>query len=125
MKWQINYLLSILHTYVDIIIFYCNRRIRSLKEMKPTIVCILLSFFLVVMLFSTVPVSGECCYAEWKDFTRRALLDGVDDASDSVGMVDRRRKRSGYYCEDGSEGTPCCGQGSCNMFCCDCDDGCK
>ena len=26
-------------------------------------------------------------------------------------------------CYDGSESTPCCGQGSCNVFCCNCDGG--
>ncbi|KAH7398653.1 hypothetical protein DE146DRAFT_782297 [Phaeosphaeria sp. MPI-PUGE-AT-0046c] len=29
------------------------------------------------------------------------------------------------YCPDGSDSTPCCGRGSCNVFCCDCDDGCR
>lgn len=27
-------------------------------------------------------------------------------------------------CNDGSNGTPCCGKGSCNIFCCNCDGGC-
>ncbi len=29
------------------------------------------------------------------------------------------------YCGDGSRGTPCCGQGRCNIFCCNCDGGCR
>ncbi|KAF9630114.1 hypothetical protein BFW01_g295 [Lasiodiplodia theobromae] len=28
-------------------------------------------------------------------------------------------------CRDGSWGTPCCGQGGCNIFCCNCDGGCR
>ena len=28
-------------------------------------------------------------------------------------------------CLDGSEATPCCGFGACNIFCCNCDDGCR
>ena len=26
-------------------------------------------------------------------------------------------------CADGSEGTPCCGNGGCNIACCNCDGG--
>ncbi|KAL6957762.1 hypothetical protein U1Q18_049610 [Sarracenia purpurea var. burkii] len=28
-------------------------------------------------------------------------------------------------CDDGSTGRPCCGKGTCNVFCCNCDGGCK
>jgi hypothetical protein len=28
-------------------------------------------------------------------------------------------------CEDGSWGDPCCGVGDCNIFCCNCDNGCR
>ncbi|KAK6503372.1 hypothetical protein TWF481_008392 [Arthrobotrys musiformis] len=28
-------------------------------------------------------------------------------------------------CEDGTEATPCCGYGSCNLWCCRCDGGCR
>jgi len=31
----------------------------------------------------------------------------------------------GGVCDDFSQGTPCCGVGSCNVFCCDCDGGCR
>ena len=27
------------------------------------------------------------------------------------------------YCDDGTLGTPCCGYGPCNIFCCNCDGG--
>ncbi|CAG7834732.1 unnamed protein product [Allacma fusca] len=40
-------------------------------------------------------VSGECCY-------------------DSNGV-----------CADGTYSTPCCGHGPCNIFCCNCDGGCR
>jgi hypothetical protein len=29
------------------------------------------------------------------------------------------------YCADGTIGTPCCGYGPCNIFCCNCDGGCR
>ncbi|XP_066267366.1 uncharacterized protein [Branchiostoma lanceolatum] len=29
------------------------------------------------------------------------------------------------YCGDGTEPTPCCGHGKCNIFCCNCDGGCR
>ncbi|KAH7399156.1 hypothetical protein DE146DRAFT_783166 [Phaeosphaeria sp. MPI-PUGE-AT-0046c] len=28
-------------------------------------------------------------------------------------------------CSDGTSGTPCCGNGECNVFCCNCDGGCR
>lgn len=28
-------------------------------------------------------------------------------------------------CADGTVGTPCCGYGPCNIFCCHCDGGCR
>ncbi|KAK6516004.1 hypothetical protein TWF281_004594 [Arthrobotrys megalospora] len=28
-------------------------------------------------------------------------------------------------CDDGTLGTPCCGNGECNVFCCNCDGGCR
>ena len=28
-------------------------------------------------------------------------------------------------CDDGTTGTPCCGYGKCNIFCCNCDGGCR
>ena len=28
-------------------------------------------------------------------------------------------------CADGTVGTPCCGVGKCNIFCCNCDSGCR
>jgi len=31
----------------------------------------------------------------------------------------------GGTCADGTQGTPCCGRGSCNLFCCACDGGCR
>ena len=32
---------------------------------------------------------------------------------------------SGGICGDGTCGTPCCGYGKCNIFCCNCDGGCR
>ena len=32
---------------------------------------------------------------------------------------------SGSFCADGTCATPCCGHGKCNIFCCNCDDGCR
>lgn len=29
------------------------------------------------------------------------------------------------HCDDGTKGTPCCGYGKCNIFCCNCDGGCR
>ncbi|XP_078694645.1 uncharacterized protein LOC144923719 [Branchiostoma floridae x Branchiostoma belcheri] len=29
------------------------------------------------------------------------------------------------YCGDGTVSTPCCGHGKCNIFCCNCDGGCR
>ncbi|XP_035693723.1 uncharacterized protein LOC118427869 [Branchiostoma floridae] len=29
------------------------------------------------------------------------------------------------YCGDGTTSTPCCGHGKCNVFCCNCDGGCR
>lgn len=31
----------------------------------------------------------------------------------------------GGTCADGTHGTPCCGTGGCNVFCCNCDGGCR
>ncbi|KAF1847617.1 uncharacterized protein K460DRAFT_279871 [Cucurbitaria berberidis CBS 394.84] len=28
-------------------------------------------------------------------------------------------------CGDGTNGTPCCAHGKCNIFCCNCDGGCR
>ncbi|KZP23352.1 hypothetical protein FIBSPDRAFT_1043047 [Athelia psychrophila] len=28
-------------------------------------------------------------------------------------------------CADGTYGFPCCGKGACNIFCCECDGGCR
>ena len=28
-------------------------------------------------------------------------------------------------CDDGTRGTPCCGNGGCNIFCCHCSRGCR
>lgn len=28
-------------------------------------------------------------------------------------------------CRDGTGPTPCCGRGKCNIFCCNCDGGCR
>lgn len=28
-------------------------------------------------------------------------------------------------CADGTAGTPCCAYGGCNIFCCNCDGGCR
>ncbi|KAB2573525.1 hypothetical protein DBV05_g7804 [Lasiodiplodia theobromae] len=30
-----------------------------------------------------------------------------------------------WACDDDTQGTPCCGYGSCNIFCCNCDGGCR
>ncbi|KAK0615427.1 hypothetical protein DIS24_g11833 [Lasiodiplodia hormozganensis] len=30
-----------------------------------------------------------------------------------------------YSCDDDTQGTPCCGYGGCNIFCCNCDGGCR
>ncbi|OJD28618.1 uncharacterized protein BKCO1_1420002 [Diplodia corticola] len=32
---------------------------------------------------------------------------------------------NGQPCADGTKGTPCCGYGSCNAFCCACNGGCR
>ncbi|KAH7090754.1 hypothetical protein FB567DRAFT_546915 [Paraphoma chrysanthemicola] len=29
------------------------------------------------------------------------------------------------HCDDGTDSTPCCANGKCNIFCCNCDDGCR
>src|SRR5690349_19783261 len=29
------------------------------------------------------------------------------------------------WCEDCKRSTPCCGHGNCNIFCCNCDGGCR
>lgn len=31
----------------------------------------------------------------------------------------------GELCPDGTAGTPCCSHGKCNIFCCNCDGGCR
>ncbi|CAG7734546.1 unnamed protein product [Allacma fusca] len=41
-------------------------------------------------------VASECCELAWKE-----------------------------ECDDYEMGTPCCGVGSCNMFCCNCEGGCR
>lgn len=28
-----------------------------------------------------------------------------------------------WACDDDTQGTPCCGYGECNIFCCNCDGG--
>ncbi len=57
--------------------------------------------YLMVLLSVSVPVDADCC--------RTHKLDQNDNT----------------ICADGSDGTPCCGVGSCNIFCCNCDDGCR
>lgn len=42
----------------------------------------------------------------------RALADCCDQAGGISGE-----------CADGTDATPCCGVGSCNLFCCNCDGG--
>lgn len=58
----------------------------------------LLAFLLVVLAasFLPAPVLAECC------------------DRDSCGR-----------CGDHTQGTPCCGYGKCNIFCCNCDGGCR
>ncbi len=58
-------------------------------------VCQLIPSSLLVLLFS-VQINAECC--------------------DTV-------SKSG--CADGTLGTPCCGVGNCNIFCCRCEGGCR
>ncbi|KAF2630906.1 hypothetical protein BU25DRAFT_446474 [Macroventuria anomochaeta] len=33
--------------------------------------------------------------------------------------------KSTKVCDDLTSGTPCCGNGKCNVFCCNCDRGCR
>ncbi|CAL8132630.1 unnamed protein product [Orchesella dallaii] len=42
--------------------------------------------------------------------------------SPRVDFVSGSRWRTGG-CADGTDGTPCCGHRSCNIFCCNCSDG--
>ncbi|XP_066283139.1 uncharacterized protein [Branchiostoma lanceolatum] len=35
-------------------------------------------------------------------------------------------RKCNHYCKDGTrQHTPCCGYGRCNIFCCNCDGGCR
>ena len=79
----------------------------SKSEMRPNVVCVLLSFYFMMVLFVSISVKGECCETEWWQ---------------------PNGKKADYYCNDGSSGTflfGCCGKGSCNLWCCNCDNGCK
>ncbi|KAI9551472.1 hypothetical protein GHT06_021805 [Daphnia sinensis] len=44
----------------------------------------------------------------------------VPDSVDAAYCGSRRG-----YCKDGTRGTPCCGYGRCNIFCRNCDGGCR
>lgn len=66
----------------------------------------LLPLLLLVSLLS-MQVDADCCY-------NHAILSPND-----------RNKVLDYLCNDGTQSTPCCGNGGCNIFCCNCDGGCR
>ena len=53
------------------------------------------ALLVVCCLFIVPPSSAECC------------------------------RTSHGQCADGTNGTPCCGVGGCNIFCCHCNGGCR
>ena len=59
-------------------------------------------FSLAMIILYTGSCKAECCFTE--------------------------KTSGGYdfgYCADGFRGTPCCGNGDCNIFCCNCDNACR
>nr|CAH0110888.1 unnamed protein product [Daphnia galeata] len=75
---------------------------------------------LLLMLLLTVQVDAECCVMN------------PPLGSDHPGAVLQPSPAlitnllyGGDSCNDGTRGTPCCGVGSCNIFCCNCDGGCR
>ena len=47
------------------------------------------------------------------------------DKSMRTNAVCCRVNSCGTCCDDWTKGTPCCGRGRCNIFCCNCDGGCR
>ena len=62
---------------------------------KKSLTCILVLFAALLMMIHLEPVDAVCCGA------------------------------TNGLCEDGTKGTPNCGRGPCNIFGCNCDNGCR
>ena len=62
---------------------------------KKSLTCILVLFAALLMMIHLEPVDAVCCGA------------------------------TNGLCEDGTKGTPHCGRGPCNIFGCNCDNGCR
>ena len=62
---------------------------------KKSLTCILVLFAVLMMMIPLEPVDAVCCGAD------------------------------GGICADGTEGTPYCGRGPCNILGCNCDNGCR
>lgn len=84
-----------------------------------------LLFTILTVVLCAVPARGDCCRSvtvyfsiyeqsklQCKDF-KHSVYDGLDLRSCHV-----------KFCGDQTYPTPCCGRGSCNIFCCNCDRGC-
>lgn len=66
--------------------------------------------FSMFVYFHPAPVHADCCYCVccWE-----CEGEGEDQECDFI------------YCDDCTGGTPYCGNGECNIFGCNCDDGCR
>lgn len=95
-------------------------------ELKVSTMCSLLVTILTVVLSAklALQVSGECCYATSLSFhisaeSKKRCLDfknAYPFINVKICAVD--------LCGSLKKPTPCCGRGNCNIFCCNCDNGC-
>ncbi|KAL7741417.1 hypothetical protein ACLKA6_000745 [Drosophila palustris] len=79
--------------------------------------------FLLLALQPWRMADGECCYHTYARFGVQPNDNcGNYNGSTSYWWSDSCWNR---FCGNLEKPTPCCGVGSCNIFCCNCDFGCK
>lgn len=91
---------------------------------KWTVIPTILTAVLCVLMALVPSASGECCAAT--SISYRLPIESKKQCEDYGGWCDnyRRRQCLVYLCGSLHKPTPCCGRGRCNLFCCNCNDGC-
>jgi len=84
--------------------------------------CWVLIFFQLLVLQSWQMASSDCCGSTF-------VLFKINPKEQCKHYLESTRYYwanacHNYLCGDLTKPTPCCGVGKCNIFCCNCDDGC-
>lgn len=120
---NIDYFHPLHNTYFDTLQNGCCRKTdHSLCQMC----CIwTLLFTILTTLLMLVPTaSGECCHLSTITFNLREGVNEPCPYFEDAFPVYNKRRCYVKLCGSLKKPTPCCGRGKCNIFCCNCDNGC-